>query len=105
MLLHGAANRDPRKFKDPSEFRLDRPNARQHIAFGRGVHTCPGAPLVRSEARVAIERLLARTDDIRISEEAHGPAGMRRFGYMPSFVLRGLTNLTLTFDPRKRTPS
>jgi cytochrome P450 len=104
MLLHGAANRDPRKFEDPWEFRLDRPNARQHIAFGRGVHTCPGAPLVRSEARVAIERLLARTGDIRISEEAHGPAGMRQFGYMPSFVLRGLTNLTLTFDPRKTTP-
>ncbi|WP_083418292.1 cytochrome P450 [Pseudofrankia sp. BMG5.36] len=100
FLLHGAANRDPRKFEDPSEFQLERPNARQHLAFGRGVHTCPGAPLVRSEAAVAIEQLLARTSDIRFSEEIHGPAGARRFNYVPSFVLRGLTGLTLEFDPR-----
>lgn len=100
MLLHGAANRDPRKFENPSEFRLDRPNGRQHMAFGRGVHTCPGAPLIRTEARVAIERLLARTSDIRISEKAHGPAGARGFQYMPSVVLRGLTDLVLEFDPR-----
>ena len=100
MLLHGAANRDPRKFEDPSKFWLGRPNARHHIAFGRGVHTCPGAPLVRTEARVAIERLLARTSDIRISERVHGPAGARRFRFMPSFVLRGLSSLTLELDPR-----
>jgi cytochrome P450 len=99
MLLHGAANRDPRKFEDPSEFRPDRANARQHLAFGRGVHTCPGAPLVRTEARVAIEQLLARTSDIRLSEAAHGPAGARRFQYMPTFVLRGLTDLQLELDP------
>lgn len=103
MLLHGAANRDPRKFENPAEFRLDRPNARQHIAFGRGIHTCPGAPLVRAEARVAIERILARTSDIRISENAHGPAGARRFRFMPTFILRGLTDLTLEFDPRNST--
>src|SRR4029079_6422091 len=36
MLLNGAANRDPRRFEDPNEFRIDRPNARAHIAFGRG---------------------------------------------------------------------
>lgn len=103
MLLHGAANRDPRKFEDPAEFKLDRPNARQHIAFGRGIHTCPGAPLVRAESAVAIERLLARTSDIRISEKAHGPAGARRFHFMPTFVLRGLTSLTLEFDPTSST--
>ncbi len=98
FLLHGAANRDPRKFDDPAQFRLDRPNARQHIAFGRGIHTCPGAPLVRSEARVAIEQFLARTSELRLSEAAHGPAGARRFSYLSSFVLRGLTSLRLEFD-------
>jgi cytochrome P450 len=98
MLLHGAANRDPRVFEDPDEFRLDRPNARHHMAFGRGIHTCPGAPLVRAEGRAAIERLLARTREIRISAEAHGPADARRFDYMPSFVLRGLTSLRLEFE-------
>jgi cytochrome P450 len=102
FLIHGAANRDPRIFDDPSEFRLERANARQHIAFGRGIHTCPGAPLVRAEARVAIEQFLACTGDIRLSETAHGPAGARRFSYLPSFVLRGLTDLQLEFDPRSR---
>jgi cytochrome P450 len=95
MVLNGAANRDPRHFDDPATFDVDRPNARQHLAFGRGVHTCPGAPLARVEARVAIERLLDRTADIRISEREHGPAGARRYKYVPTFILRGLARLHL----------
>ncbi|MFF9204591.1 cytochrome P450 [Streptomyces sp. NPDC014986] len=98
MLVNGAANRDPRQFTDPAVFDLERPNARRHVAFGRGVHSCPGAPLARAEARVAIERLLDRTTDIRISERAHGPADNRRYGYVPTFILRGLTELHLEFD-------
>ena len=98
MVLNGAANRDPRKFDDPAEFQLDRPNARQHLAFGRGPHTCPGAPLARAEGRISIERILARTTDIRISEQAHGPAGARRFRYVPTYILRGLTDLMIEFD-------
>ena len=73
MVLNGAANRDPRRFDAPDEFQLDRANARQHIAFGHGVHTCPGAPLARAEGRVSIERLLDRMRDITISEAEHGP--------------------------------
>src|SRR5690606_3627386 len=49
MLVNGAANRDPRQFSDPNDFDIDRRNARTHIAFGRGVHSCPGAPLARPE--------------------------------------------------------
>jgi cytochrome P450 len=98
MVLNGAANRDPRRFDDPTEFRIDRVNARQQIAFGHGVHTCPGAPLARAEARVSLERLLERTTDIRISEAAHGPAGARRYQYAPTYILRGLVRLHLEFD-------
>jgi len=97
MVLNAAANRDPRHFDDPATFDADRANARQHLAFGRGVHTCPGAPLARAEARVSIERLLDRTIDIRISERAHGPADARRYQYVPTFILRGLTRLHLEF--------
>ena len=65
---------------------------------GAGIHTCPGAPLARAEARVAIERLLDRTTDIRISEAHHGPAGARHYSYVPTYILRGLTELHLEFD-------
>jgi cytochrome P450 len=99
MVLNGAANRDPRRFEAPDEFRIDRANARQHIAFGHGVHTCPGAPLARAEARVSIERVLDRMADIRISDSEHGPAGARRYKYAPTYILRGLSRLHLEFTP------
>lgn len=101
MVVNGAANRDPRRFDDPTTFDPARSNARSHLAFGRGVHTCPGAPLARTEARVAIERLLDRTTDIRIDESVHGPADARDFRYLPTFILRGLTHLHLEFDSKE----
>jgi cytochrome P450 len=99
MVLNGAANRDPRRFEQPNEFRVDRANARQHLAFGHGIHTCPGAPLARAEACVSIERILDRVQDIRISEAEHGPAGARRYQYAPTYILRGLQRLYLEFTP------
>ncbi|MBL7489972.1 cytochrome P450 [Frankia sp. AgB1.9] len=102
MLLNGAANRDPRRFECPAEFHPDRDNVRQHIAFGRGVHSCPGGPLARVEGRISLERILARTRDIRLSEEHHGPADDRRFKYEPTWLLRGLTELHLEFTPTDR---
>ena len=99
MLLNGAANRDPRRFECPAEFKLDRPNTKAHIAFGRGIHSCPGAPLARAEGRISVERILDRMRDIRLSEEHHGPAGDRRFEYEPTWVLRGLRELHIEFTP------
>ena len=99
MLLNGAANRDPRLFEDPDEFKIDRPNAKVHIAFGRGPHVCPGGPLARVEGRVSVERILERMRDIRLSEEHHGPPGARHFDYEPTWVLRGLSQLHIEFTP------
>lgn len=99
MLLNGAANRDPRRFECPADFRLDRPNAGAHIAFGRGPHSCPGGPLARAEGRISIERILDRMRDIRLSEEHHGPAGDHRFEYEPTWILRGLRHLHIEFTP------
>jgi cytochrome P450 len=99
MLLPGASNRDPRKFEDPHEFRHDRSNVREHVAFGRGAHSCPGAPLARAEARISMNRLLDRMANIRISEEMHGPAGDRKYEYDPTFIMRGLSSLHIEFDP------
>ena len=98
-IANSAANRDSRKFENPGEFQIDRKNARLHVAFGRGRHTCPGAPLARAEAVVSLNRMFDRTSDIRISEKVHGPHGARRYGYLPTFILRGLTHLNLEFDP------
>jgi cytochrome P450 len=98
MVVNGAANRDPRRFEDPDTFDPARKNARQHLAFGRGIHSCPGAPLARAETRVGLERLLDRATDIRISESHHGPVGDRRYQYIPTYILRGLTSLHLEFD-------
>jgi len=99
MVLQAAANRDPRRFEEPATFDPARKNARQHLAFGRGIHTCPGAPLARAETRVGIERLLDRTADIRICERVHGATNNRRYRYVPTYILRGLTELHLEFDP------
>jgi cytochrome P450 len=99
MVLNAAANRDARQFKNPDEFQLERPNARQQLAFGRGIHSCPGAPLARAEARIGFRRLLERTSAIRISDAHHGPRDARRYQYAPSFILRGLTQLHIEFDP------
>jgi cytochrome P450 len=99
MVLNAAANRDPRHFDDPDTFDVERANARTHLAFGRGIHTCPGAPLARAEGRIGFRRLLERTRDLRISEPHHGPAGARRFRYVPTFILRGLVELHVELDP------
>jgi cytochrome P450 len=99
MLLNGAANRDPERFACPHEFQVDRPNTMDHIAFGRGHHSCPGAPLARAEGRISLERILDRMRDIRLSDEHHGPEGDRHFSYEPTWVLRGLHELHLEFTP------
>lgn len=99
MVVNGAANRDPRHFECPAEFRVDRTNARENLAFGHGMHFCPGAPLARTEGRVSFERVLDRMGDIRISEAHHGPEDDRRYRYAPTYILRGLTHLNLEFTP------
>ncbi|MET0701270.1 MAG: cytochrome P450 [Mycobacterium sp.] len=101
MVMNGAANRDPRQFPDPDTLDVTRSNARRHIAFGRGVHSCPGSPLARVETRVSIERILDQTTEIRLSEEHHGPADARRLNYVPTFILRGLTELHLEFTRKE----
>ncbi len=73
LLLWGAGNRDPNEFERPDEIDLDRRLPRRHVAFGRGIHHCVGAPLARVEARNVLTVLLERTDSITL-DPGHSPS-------------------------------
>ncbi len=92
MLSFAAANRDPAVFPDPHTFDPDRPNVRDHLAFGLGTHFCIGAPLSRLESVVALERLAARCADFRLAPD-------NTYEFLPSYMLRGLRNLFVEFEP------
>jgi cytochrome P450 len=76
LLRFAAANRDPGQFDEPLCPRLDRVDKR-HLTFGRGIHTCLGAPLARTEIRIAFETLLSRSSSITLAdrEDAIVPGG------------------------------
>jgi len=90
-----AANRDPRRWKNPEAFEIDRPRIREHLAFGRGPHVCAGAPLARAEGRVVLETLFNRCSDIRLDQDHHGDSGDRSLQYESSYIVRGLKALHL----------
>jgi cytochrome P450 len=95
-----AANRDPTRWEDPNTFRMGRPKVKEHIAFGRGAHTCAGAPLARVEVRVLFEKFLEHTSDIRVSDAHHGAPGARTIDYEPSFIIRGVEKLHIDLTAR-----
>jgi len=72
LLLWGAANRDVAAFDHPESVDLTREAPRRHVAFGRGIHHCVGAPLARVEARSVLSVLLARTREITL-DPRHPP--------------------------------
>jgi cytochrome P450 len=100
VIAFAAANRDSRRWPEPEQFTIGRDRIREHVAFGRGAHTCVGAPLARAEVRVLLDRLLEHTSQIKLSTEKHGQAGSRKLDYEPSFIIRGLTKLFIDLTPR-----
>jgi cytochrome P450 len=94
VVMYSAANRDPEVFDEPDGFCPARANLKEHLAFGKGIHFCIGAPLSRLEMQVAFERLGARLGDLRLAEG-------NDFEYHPSFVLRGLKRLDVEFTRAK----
>jgi cytochrome P450 len=68
-LCWAAANRDDAVFDRPDELILDRANLGMHLAFGRGIHHCVGAPLARLEARVVLTKLLQRSSALALDAD------------------------------------
>ena len=67
VMWYVSANRDDAVFERPDEFRIDRANARQHLAFGIGVHFCMGSRLAEMQLRVTWEETLARFREVELA--------------------------------------
>jgi cytochrome P450 family 144 len=93
LLMWAAANLDDAAYADPCRLDLDRPAPKAHLAFGRGLHFCIGAPLARLEARLVVEQLLARTSRLRL-DAAHPPR------HRPNIFVRRLASLQVLVDAR-----
>ena len=92
LLRYGSANRDDARFTDPDAFDPARPDARAHLAFGAGIHTCIGAQLARKEMVTAFGVLLDRLKTPRFQP------GRNSFRYSPNILLRGVLELHIAFD-------
>ena len=68
-----AADRDPERFPSPDRFDIERPDASRHVAFGKGVHLCLGAPLARVEGQIAVETVFRRLPELRLAEPLDAP--------------------------------
>jgi pimeloyl-[acyl-carrier protein] synthase len=84
LCMLGAANRDPKKFKEPDQFNLKRLN-NEHLAFSAGPHFCIGAQLARLEGQIALLNLVQRFPQMKLT----GP----RPEWASTFGLRGLKSL------------
>ncbi|MEV0800777.1 cytochrome P450 [Kribbella sp. NPDC050281] len=87
LLMFASANRDATAFADPDQFVVDRPNAKQHLAFGKGPHVCPGATMARYEIRTAARVAAIRLPGAELASEPEWRA---------DYFFRGLTELHVT---------
>ncbi|MBO0782561.1 MAG: cytochrome P450 [Ktedonobacteraceae bacterium] len=85
-----AANADAQQFSDPTVLDITR-QENQHLAFGKGIHFCLGAPLARLEGQIAFGTLLRRLPDLRLAIEPE------RLTWNNNPMIRGLTSLPLAF--------
>jgi cytochrome P450 len=92
VLVLGSANRDPQRFPEPDELRLDRPTGR-HSGFGAGIHYCLGANLARAEAEIGLAALLTSLPEMSRADES--------VCYGDDIIFHGPVRLPLTIWPEK----
>ena len=87
MVSLASLDRDPERFANPDAYDILRDDANRHVAFGKGIHVCLGAPLARVEGQIAFEVLFERYPDLRLAvpeDEIQWNAGfLRGFGSIP----------------------
>lgn len=93
-VCYGSANRDDGKFPDAETLDINRSNATQHMAFSYGIHRCIGQMLARKELEIGLTAVLERMENIQFAPE-QGP-----IKHVPSFILRGIESLHITFDKK-----
>jgi cytochrome P450 len=90
LVVLAAADHDPERFSDPDNLDITRTDNR-HLAFGKGVHHCLGAPLARMEGQIAISTLLRRMPNLRLKGSPES------LSWRPGMILRGLRGLPVEF--------
>jgi cytochrome P450 len=95
-LVLAGANRDPAVFDDPDRFDITRPNAKEHISFGGGVHYCLGAALSRMEGATGLRMLFERFPGL-----ASTATPTRR----PARLLRGYASMPVRLGADRVTPT
>ena len=93
-IRYASANRDERTFECPAQVDLARPNGKRHMAFSLGEHHCPGHGLSRLEQNLALNVLLDRLDDLRLTPDRND------YAHRPGFVLRALEKLHISWTAR-----
>ncbi len=93
LIRFGSANRDETLFDGGEAFDVTRDNAKKHMAFGSGIHTCLGEQLARKELNTCFPIILDRLKNLRFAD------GKNSFRFAPNFLLRGVEQLHIEFDP------
>ena len=92
IMWYASGNRDEEKFPEADKLIIDRPNARNHISFGFGIHRCMGNRLAEMQLRVLWEEIMQRFDFVEVVGE---PERVR------SNFIRGYTQLPVKLHPKK----